>query len=127
MSVSASMRRQQSASVRSRRSAVAARAATVAYNAATGHKLWVRWYNGRANDFDAANAVAVAPGGRTVYITSGSRGKTSHFDLVTVAYRASTGTQVWVSRYNGPGGRYDSGRPVAVTPDGHTVVVTGPS
>jgi len=102
-------------------------AATVAYNAATGARLWARRYNGRANGFDAAKSVAVAPGGRIVYITGGSRGKTSHFDLFTVAYRAGTGAQLWADRYNGPGNRYDSGRSVAVTPDGRTVVVAGPS
>jgi DNA-binding beta-propeller fold protein YncE len=102
-------------------------AATVAYNAATGARLWARRYNGRANNIDAANSVAVAPGGRTVYITGGSRGKTSRFDLFTVAYRAGTGAQLWADRYNGPGNRYDSGRSVAVTPDGRTVVVAGPS
>jgi DNA-binding beta-propeller fold protein YncE len=102
-------------------------AATVAYNAATGARLWARRYNGRANGFDAAKSVAVAPGGRIVYITGGSRGKTSRFDLFTVAYRAGTGAQLWADRYNGPGNRYDSGRSVAVTPDGRTVVVAGPS
>ena len=102
-------------------------AATVAYNAATGAQLWARRYNGRANNYDAANSVAVAPGGRTVYITGGSNGRTSNRDMFTVAYRAGTGAQLWARRYNGPGNRYDSGRSVAVTPGGRTVVVTGPS
>jgi len=102
-------------------------AATVAYNAATGAQLWARRYNGRANGYDAASSVAAAPGGRIVYITGGSNGRTSNRDMFTVAYRAGTGAQLWVRRYNGPGNRYDSGRSVAVTPGGRTVVVTGPS
>jgi hypothetical protein len=100
-------------------------AATVAYNAATGAQLWVSRYNGPANGYDAANSVAAAPGGRALYITGASAGKTSRRDLVTVAYRAGTGARLWVSRYNGPASRNDSGRSVAVTPDGRTVVVTG--
>src|SRR6266702_3613314 len=100
---------------------------TIAYNAATGAQLWARRYNGRANNYDAANSVAVAPGGRTVYITGGSNGRTSNRDMFTVAYRAGTGAQLWARRYNGPGNRYDSGRSVAVIPGGRTVVVTGPS
>jgi len=99
----------------------------VAYNAATGAQRWLSRYNGRANSNDFANTVVVAPGGHAVYVTGGSRGKTSRIDFATVAYNAATGALRWVSRYNGPGNFDDFGRSLAVTPNGHTMVVTGPS
>src|SRR6266702_1696999 len=101
-------------------------AATVAYNAATGAQLWARRYNGRANNYDAANSVAVAPGGRTVYITGGSNGRTSNRDMFTVAYRAATGAQLWASTYVGPGS-IDEATGLAVSPDGSRLYVTGTS
>jgi DNA-binding beta-propeller fold protein YncE len=105
--------------------------ATVAYNAATGARLWVSRYNGldnsKANGSEFANDITVGPGGQTVYITGGSSGKTSDTDFTTIAYKASTGAQLWISRYNGPGNFIDSGVALAVTPNGGTVVATGPS
>ena len=99
--------------------------ATVAYNAATGAQRWVSRYNGRANSNDFGTAVTVSPGGRSVYVTGGSTGKTSRNDVATIAYNAATGAARWVSRYNGPGNFDDAGVSLAATPNGRTVVVTG--
>lgn len=100
--------------------------ATVAYNAATGTQMWVARYNGPGNFADSADSLAVSPDGARVYVTGGSRGATSLDDYATVAYKAATGAQLWVRRYNGPANRFDVARSVVVSPAG-TVVVTGQS
>jgi WD40 repeat protein len=101
--------------------------ATVAYNAATGKQLWVRRYNGRANQGDAAASLALSRDGRRLYVTGGSRGRVSKTDYATVAYNAATGRQLWVSRYNGHANGAEAGRSVAVSPDDSRVFVTGAS
>jgi hypothetical protein len=101
--------------------------ATVAYDAGTGHRLWVARYNGPATVDDFANSVVVSPGGGRVFVTGGSGGKTSNADFATIAYRASTGAQLWVSRYNGPGNNDDRASSVVTSPGGGTVYVTGRS
>jgi outer membrane protein assembly factor BamB len=92
---------------------------TVAYNAATGARLWVQRY-GRTHTVSNAYAVAVSPAGDTVFVTGDSAG-TGGYDPVTVAYDAATGAQLWVGRY-APG---DYATSMAVSPDGDTVFVTG--
>ncbi len=99
--------------------------ATVAYNAATGARLWVARYNGPGNGNDGASSVAVSPGGGKVFVTGASTGTTSGSDYATVAYNAATGARLWVARYNGPGNGNDGARAVAVSPTGGTVYVTG--
>ncbi len=101
--------------------------ATVAYSAATGAQLWVKRYNGPANGYDAAEALALSPGGGTVVVTGTSGGVTSGNDYATVAYRARTGAQLWARRYNGPGNDLDGAASVALSPGGGTVFVTGTS
>lgn len=98
---------------------------TVAYNAATGARLWAARYNGPGNNTDTAYSVALSPDGKTVYVTGASVGVRSSFDYATVAYRAATGAQLWAARYNGPGNSDDEGRSVAVSPNGRIVYVTG--
>src|SRR5437660_6266865 len=88
--------------------------ATVAYDAATGHQLWVKGYNGPGNNDDGATAVAVSPSSRTVYVTGYSWGNGTATDYATIAYTA-TGAQQWVKRYNGPpGNNYDNANSIAV-------------
>ena len=101
--------------------------ATVAYSAGTGAQLWVKRYNGPASKDDAAISVAVSPGGGRVFVTGYSDGKGTERDYATVAYRASTGKQLWVSRYNGPASGYDEAKSLAVSPSGQMVFVTGQS
>jgi outer membrane protein assembly factor BamB len=99
--------------------------ATIAYDSATGHKLWASLYNGSPCT-DAAIAVAVSPDGSKVFAT-GSSGCLGLEDYATVAYDATTGQELWVSRYNGPTGDPDEAFALAVSLDGTKVFVTGRS
>jgi hypothetical protein len=104
--------------------------ATFAYSAATGKRLWASRYNGPANRDDVGYSVAVSPAGTAVYVTGGSlRRAASGYadDYATVAYGAATGSQLWVSRYNGPANDDSTACCVAVSPRRATVFVTGSS
>ncbi len=101
--------------------------ATVAYNAVTGTVRWVKRYNGPGNGNDDARGLAVSPDGSTVFVTGESTGTTTEVDYATVAYKATTGAKIWVTRYNGPGNYADLAHAVKVSPDGSTVFVTGES
>lgn len=100
--------------------------ATIAYNAATGTRVWEKEYAGTGG-ISGARAVAVSRDGSTVYVTGNSAGATSADDFATVAYRASTGSQLWVRRWAGPGASNDDPAAIAVPAGGGTVLVTGTS
>lgn len=104
--------------------------ATAAYDAATGRRLWSERYDGTGTANDVAEALAVSPDGSEVFVTGRSRGPRSGTDYATVAYRADTGAQRWVRRYDGPddGDPYpndDGASSLGVSPDGAWVYVTG--
>lgn len=101
--------------------------ATLAYDAATGAQRWLARYNGPANYFDEATALAVSPDGSTVFVTGQSDGSTVNLDYATVAYDASTGVEKWVARYDDPDANHDWANAVSVSPDGTMVFVTGRS
>jgi WD40 repeat protein len=98
---------------------------TIAYDAVTGERLWKSRYDGPTSHEDQANAMAVSPDGSRVYVTGFSEGSNRARDMVTLSYRASSGTQVWVRRYNGPAGSNDNGKAVTVSPDGSRIFVAG--
>src|SRR2546430_503870 len=95
--------------------------------ATPGAQLWVRRYNGPGNSIDNATALGVSPDGPTVSVAGRSGGSPSLSDYATVAYGASTGTQLWVMRYEGPGNRGDVALALGSSPDGSKVFVTGES
>ncbi len=76
--------------------------ATIAYETATGSERWVARYNGPGDRWDSGNAIALSPDGTRVYVTGASKGLATGWDFATVAYDATTGSQLWVSRYDGP-------------------------
>jgi DNA-binding beta-propeller fold protein YncE len=98
---------------------------TLAYNAATGARLWVAAYKGPSED-NEASSMAVSPDGKRVFVTGASTATpypSFNYDYATIAYSA-TGTRLWVKRYNGPGNRNDQASSVTAPGNGK-VYVTG--
>jgi uncharacterized delta-60 repeat protein len=96
---------------------------TIKYNS-SGDQQWLSRYNGDANDWDAAKALAF-DGSGNIYITGTSTGSGTTYDFATIKYDPSGGEQ-WVVRYNGPDNGQDEGRSIAVD-DSDNVYVTGRS
>jgi len=97
------------------------RYATVKYNT-SGVQQWVAEYNGPADAYDYATAIAIDTSGN-VYVTGNSRGLGTDDDYATIKYD-SNGDSVWVARYNGPENFYDHALAIAVDNAGN-VYVTG--
>ena len=97
--------------------------ATVAYDAATGTKLWARRYNGPGNSYDLVTDLSVSLVGSAVFLTGSTYDARERSDIATVAYDASTGTRLWVQRYHG--NRDDGAAALGVSPDGSQVFVSG--
>ncbi len=85
---------------------------------------WTRRYNGPANTYDIAYAIAV-DSSRNVYVTGYSEGTGTSADYTTIKYNTNGDTQ-WVRRYNGPGNNWDRAFAIAVDRQGN-VYVTGES
>jgi len=96
---------------------------TAAYRAGTGARLWASSYQ-LGNLYSYPVALTVSPDGARVYVTTDFH-FTGHFQgVVTFAYDARTGRQLWASRYRPK----DSGAAVsglAVSPDGTTLYLAG--
>ena len=97
---------------------------TLAYDAATGARVWKKRYSSMLGlSFDEPAALGVSPDGSTVFVTGAADGGPAGTDYVTVAYEASTGQQRWTARYAGP--YHDNARTLSVSPDGSAVFVSG--
>jgi hypothetical protein len=95
--------------------------ATIKY-ASDGTELWVARYNGPANSYDTAYAIAVDNSGN-IYVTGQSAGSSTAADYATVKY-APDGTELWVARYNGPADYSDVAVDIALD-DSDNIYVTG--
>jgi uncharacterized delta-60 repeat protein len=80
---------------------------TIKYSPA-GIKQWAARYNGPINGFDSAFALAVDDTGN-VYVTGRSDDAETFGDYATIKYD-STGTQLWIDRYDGPIRGHDEAR-----------------
>jgi len=101
--------------------------ATIAYRAATGAQLWIKHYDGPDLGDSGAAAATVSPNGKAVFVTGASYGgsQTTGYDYATIAYRVTTGAQLWVKRYNGPASDTDEATAMAISPSGKLLFVTG--
>lgn len=89
-----------------------------------GEQVWATRYGSASHD-DGAGDVGLSPDGSTLYVTGTSAGAGTADDYATVAYDASTGTQLWEQRYDGGTGRRDRAGSLDLSPDGSKVFVTG--
>jgi PQQ-like domain len=94
--------------------------ATLAYNPATGAKLWQANYNPGGLSTSSFSAIAVSPDSSTVFVFSAAQA------FSTVAYDAATGAEQWFLGYHALSGAWHSfASSIEVSPDGSEVFVTG--
>src|SRR5262245_22895443 len=91
---------------------------------ATVHEAWVARFNGHADLGDSSSSTAIAAG--RVFVTGGSTSgpqlpEPYDSDIVTIAYSAATGAQLWKRTYDGPAHSADNPTTVMASPDGSTV------
>jgi len=95
---------------------------TVAYDAATGIRLWARIVNVPSLSF----AIAASPDGSTVYVLNSAFPSAGGAAYATEAYATATGDLRWTAHYQGPvAGSFTLPEDLAVSPDGARVYVTG--
>lgn len=88
-----------------------------------GVQQWIRQYNGAGNGNDMAAGLYI-DGSGNVYIT-GTVTTATNIDVITIKYNSS-GTQQWLSTYDGTGSGIDCGADVTVDASSN-VYVTGSS
>jgi hypothetical protein len=81
---------------------------------------WVNRYNGPMNSFDEAFSIAV-DGSGNVYTAGVSAANNFNLDYAVIKY-SSSGAQLWAKRYDGPAGKSDYAKSVAVDASGNVYV-----
>jgi DNA-binding beta-propeller fold protein YncE len=98
--------------------------AAVAYNAATGARLWAARYRARTGGGLVAASAAMSPDGAEVVVTGTSFKRTPGPVYATVAFDAATGTRLWAV-FDGTPGQSSEATAVTVSPDSAAVYITG--
>jgi DNA-binding beta-propeller fold protein YncE len=81
--------------------------------------------------YNSPQDIAISADGKNLFVTGeGCCDLDGSWDVLTLSYRASTGSQRWAAQYDGPQellpyGAYDAGSGVTVSPDGTRTYVTG--
>jgi WD40 repeat protein len=98
----------------------------VAYDTTTGNRLWKTQF-GRKMWNEYAYSLGISPDGATVFVTGNGEFNQNGVksDYVTAAFNMSTGSLLWVSRYDGPLHDQDGVYSLGVSPDGTKIFVTG--
>jgi hypothetical protein len=94
---------------------------TVKYDS-QGEELWAARYDGPGNWYDAAQAVLV-DAAENIYVAGYSYAPFQDYDYATVKYNSS-GTQLWIQRYNAPWNGDDRAYAMAGDDDAN-IYVTG--
>jgi uncharacterized delta-60 repeat protein len=95
---------------------------TIKYSS-SGVQQWVARYNGPGNGEDIPAGIVVDDDGN-VYVTGWSdatTGSSTNYDYATIKY-SSSGSQQWVSRYNGPANSTDQAQDIEISGDGSIYV-----
>ncbi len=96
--------------------------ATVKYNS-SGVQQWVQRYNGTQNGSDRAVKVLVDAAGN-VYVTGTTYSSSGYLDYCTIKYNSS-GTVLWIQKYNGTGNYEDNAKDMVVDGNGNVYVTGG--
>jgi uncharacterized delta-60 repeat protein len=96
--------------------------ATVKYDSA-GNELWVARYDGESTGSSDYGIDIALDSSRNVYVTGRSGGTATSYDsdCTTIKYDSS-GNQLWIMKYNGPGDSGDFGISISVTLSGDVYV-----
>jgi len=97
---------------------------TIALDAHSGAEVWRAEYDGPGHGQDAPMGLVVAPDGGRIFVTGLSVGL-QHYEYATVAYDATSGDELWVSRYDGHDHKGGFGYAIGIIPDGSVVYATG--
>ncbi|MFG1708287.1 S8 family serine peptidase [Nonomuraea sp. M3C6] len=102
---------------------------TISYNADTGARTWIAYFDGPGGATDEGRVLKVTPDGSKLIVTGQSQGEpgTGLTNWGTVAYNAATGEQLWSAQHNGPANGSDIPSAMEVAADGKAVFVTGAS
>jgi outer membrane protein assembly factor BamB len=99
--------------------------ATLAYNAATGRRLWLRRLSGTKRGVDLPSELVVDPQGGRVFVAGSTVNAGTHGDATTVAYDADIGKRLWTQRFDGSAHRGDGALDIVASRDGSRVFVAG--
>jgi DNA-binding beta-propeller fold protein YncE len=95
---------------------------TVAYDREDGSERWGTLYRGAPHGCDDVAGIAVSGDGERVFVT-GTSSQSDAGDIVTVAYDATDGSELWIAREVQPEDGYDTS--AGITTIGNDVFVAG--